>query len=46
MHVQADLDADRQVAATLAELIIGGTLASAIAGHALPRPRMPWCPVD
>jgi hypothetical protein len=30
-YVQADLDADRQVAATLAELIIGGSLTSAIA---------------
>jgi hypothetical protein len=27
-YVQADLEADRQVAQTLAELIIGGTLAS------------------
>ena len=27
-YVQADLEADRQVATTLAELIIGGSLAS------------------
>jgi hypothetical protein len=28
-YVQTDLEADRQVASTLAELIIGGSLASA-----------------
>jgi len=27
-YVQTDLDADRQVASTLAELILGGSLAS------------------
>jgi hypothetical protein len=29
-YVQADLPADRQVAETLAELIVGGSLASAL----------------
>ncbi len=31
-YVQTDLEADRQVANTLAELIIGGTLASVLLG--------------
>jgi hypothetical protein len=31
--VQTDLEADRQVASTLAELIIGGTLASVLLGN-------------
>ncbi len=31
-YVQADLDADRQVAQTLAELIVGGSLASVLVG--------------
>lgn len=39
-YVQADLEADRQVAQTLAELILGGSLASvpvqAQAGHGTP----------
>ncbi|HEY8042951.1 MAG TPA: hypothetical protein VIF35_01685 [Streptosporangiaceae bacterium] len=32
-YVQTDLEADRQVANTLAELIIGGTLASTKVGQ-------------
>jgi len=35
-YVQTDLTADRQVANTLAELIIGGTLASIDIGRATP----------
>jgi hypothetical protein len=31
-YVQTDMEADRQVANTLAELIIGGTLASVLLG--------------
>jgi hypothetical protein len=31
-YVQTDLEADRQVANTLAELIIGGSLASTVLG--------------
>ena len=31
-YVQADLEADRQVAHTLAELIVGGALASVLIG--------------
>jgi hypothetical protein len=31
-YVQTDLEADRQVANTLAELIIGGSLASVVLG--------------
>jgi hypothetical protein len=45
-YVQTDLEADRQVANTLAELIIGGSLASvdivnaqARTSNAAPRPR-------
>ena len=37
-YVQTDLEADRQVANTLAELIIGGSLASTASG----RGRDPW----
>jgi hypothetical protein len=32
-YVQTDLEADRQVAKTLAELIIGGALASTVISH-------------
>jgi hypothetical protein len=37
-YVQADLDADRQVAQTLAELIVGGSLASVLIEPTAARP--------
>jgi integrase len=39
-YVQADLVADRQVATTLAELILGGTLSSAVTAYAVTVPEL------